>query len=126
MFSLPIFDFASSQVFYQLHNSPAKVSDSSCFLIIHCIFLSINLTVIAAVNSSRVNCSFKFEMSSEYICLKNVPFQIESLSKSCLALVSKSCLISSCKSCLAPFQIESLSKSLLDREFKQELLARAV
>ena len=29
-----------------------------------------NSTVIAAVNSSHVNCSLKFKMSSEYICLK--------------------------------------------------------
>ena len=62
----PICDFASSQHFHQVHNSPVFV----CFRSIYLIFLAINSTVIAAVSSLGVNCSSRLKMLSEYICLK--------------------------------------------------------
>ena len=64
--SFPICDFASSQQFHQLHNSPVF----ACFRSISLIFLAINSTVIAAVSSFGVNCFLRLKMLSEYICLK--------------------------------------------------------
>ena len=64
--SFPICDFASSQQFHQIHNSPVFVSFRSISLI----FLAINSTVIAAVSSFGVNCSSRLKMLSECICLK--------------------------------------------------------
>ena len=66
--SFPICDFASSQQFHQLHNSPVTLF--VCFRSISLIFLAINSTVIAAVSSFGVNCSSRLKMLSEYICLK--------------------------------------------------------
>ena len=64
--SFPIYDFASSRQFHQLHNSPVTV----CFRSISLIFLAVSSRVIAAVSSFGVNCSSRLKMLSEYICLK--------------------------------------------------------
>ena len=66
--SFPICDFAFSQQFHQLHNSPVTVF--VCFRSISLIFLAINSTVITAVSSFGVNCSSRLKMLSEYTCLK--------------------------------------------------------
>ena len=63
--SFPICDFASSQQFHQLHNSPVF----ACFRSISLIFLAIILQL-SQLSSFGVNCSLRLKMLSEYICLK--------------------------------------------------------